>query len=98
MAASHVFSLDGHLMRISPLHLVTSRSQLARCLLVRPPYQLRTHPVATGGESIFGSGSLASCPGQRLAGWQLPITSDKETYFFFVCAKALPATGLDFAM
>lgn len=43
---------------------VTSRSQLALYLHVRPFHQLRTHPVATGGELTVRPDSLASCPGR----------------------------------
>lgn len=42
---------------------VTSRSQLALYLLLIPSHQLRTHPVATGGELTVRSDSLMSCPG-----------------------------------
>ena len=44
--------------------VVTSRSQLALCLHVRPFHQLRTHPVATGGELTVRPDSLASCLGR----------------------------------
>jgi len=44
--------------------VVISRSQLALYLHVRPFHQLRTHPVATGGELTVRPDSLTSCPGQ----------------------------------
>ena len=46
--------------------MVTSRSQLALYFCVRPFHQLRTHPVATGGELTVRSDSLTSCPGQKI--------------------------------
>jgi hypothetical protein len=47
----------------SAFFLVTSRSQLALYLLVRPFQQLRTHPVATGGELLVRLDSLTSMSG-----------------------------------
>lgn len=43
--------------------VVTSRSQLALYFSVRPFHQLRTHPVATGGELTVRLDSLTSCLG-----------------------------------
>lgn len=62
-ASSFVHSWSPH-ADYSASFVVTSRSQLALYLHVRPFHQLRTHPVATGGELTVRPDSLTSCSGR----------------------------------